>query len=159
MTRSSRSILLLASLCILPACRGSEAKTAAAPPAKGGAPTERQRLMKETIDPAADVVWGAVSTTISAEGMVDKAPATAAEWATVRSNAVVLRDSGRLLLTDVFANPDPAWAAQANALVQSSEQAIKAAEAKDVERILAVGETINLSCAQCHLKFMAIPPR
>lgn len=109
--------------------------------------------MQNTIDPAADVVWRAVGTTITAQGIVETMPASDAEWKNVRDHAVILRDSGRVLLTDPRAHEDPVWAAQAKALIESSAKAIEAAEAKDADGILAVGESIYLSCAQCHLKF------
>jgi hypothetical protein len=109
--------------------------------------------MQNTIDPASDVVWGAVGTTITAQGTVEKMPASDAEWKVVRDNAVILRDAGRVLLTNPLADIDAVWATQARALIESSTKAIEAAEAKDAEAILAVGESIYLACAQCHLKF------
>ena len=57
-----------------------------------------QQLMEMMVDPAADVVWDAVGTVITAEGTDDWFPQTDEEWAAVRNSAVVLMESGNLLM-------------------------------------------------------------
>ena len=54
-----------------------------------------QQLMEMMVDPAADLVWDAVGTVITAEGTNDWFPQTDEEWAAVRNSAVVLMESGK----------------------------------------------------------------
>ena len=55
-------------------------------------------LMIAMVDPAADILWDAVGTIITIEGVDEWYPETDEEWAEVQSAAIVLMESGNLLM-------------------------------------------------------------
>jgi len=107
-------------------------------------------LMKSVIDPQADVFWESVKTTITAAGIDEKAPRTAAEWTAVRNAAVILAESGNLLMMAPRAKDGGDWMRYSRELVEVSQRAIAAADARDPKRVYDVGGEINDTCMQCH---------
>src|SRR5687768_3448827 len=59
-----------------------------------------QDVMAGMIDPAADFLWGSVSTTVERGKTVEKQPRTDAEWAEVRRQAIILAEGANLILMD-----------------------------------------------------------
>jgi hypothetical protein len=55
-------------------------------------------LMDAMLDPAGDFIFDAVATTVTPAGTVEKAPKNDAEWAVVRSNALILIEGANLLM-------------------------------------------------------------
>src|SRR5690242_10252370 len=55
-------------------------------------------IMDNIVDPEADIVWAAVSTTIGPKGPVNKVPHTDEEWAEVHRHAVILFEASNLLV-------------------------------------------------------------
>jgi cytochrome c556 len=45
------------------------------------------------------------------------------------------------------------WVKMSKAMADAGQMALKAAEAKNPEGILAAGEVINMSCDSCHEKY------
>ena len=111
---------------------------------------DNRDLMKSVIDPHADIVWESVKTTITAAGTEEKTPKTAEEWAAVRNAAVVLAESGNLLMMTPRAKDGGDWMKYSRELIDASEAAVRAAEARDAKRIYEIGGDINDKCMQCH---------
>jgi hypothetical protein len=59
-----------------------------------------QDVMIAMVNPASDVIYNAVATSVTASGVENKAPRNDHEWALVRNNALVLIEAGNLLLVD-----------------------------------------------------------
>lgn len=114
---------------------------------------DNKDLMKSVIDPQADIIWESVKTTITAAGTKEKFPRTAEEWTAVRNAAVALAESGNLLMMAPRAKDAGDWMKFSRALVDVSEAAIRAADAKDPKRIYEVGGDINDACMQCHEQY------
>ena len=110
--------------------------------------------MEAVVDPAADVIWGAVFTVESKEGTVETAPKTDAEWAVVRNAGYVVAESGNLLMMDGRAKDKGEWMRQSQALVEIGTRAVKAAEAKDKDKVFEVGGEIYAVCSGCHQKYL-----
>lgn len=135
-----------------------------------------QDLMDAEIDPAADYLWGAVAYIATGAGIEDRRPKTDADWEKARLNAIILIEASNLLLIEgrkvakagnaldeeelaseapediqkaIDANR-PAFNAYAMGLHDASMEALAAIEAKDIERLLASGETLDVACEQCH---------
>lgn len=104
----------------------------------------------QAVDPQADIVWESTKTVITAAGTEEIGPKTAAEWTAVRNAAVLLAESGNLLMMPPRAQAGAEWMAAARALVDSSEAALRAAEARDRERLFEIGGDINDACMSCH---------
>jgi hypothetical protein len=104
--------------------------------------------------PAAQFVWDSVSTIVDDKGVTENVPRTDDEWAKVAANAAVLTESANMLTAGGRAIDTGDWVKFATALADSGKKALGAAEKKDVEGILAVGEEINRSCDACHERYL-----
>jgi cytochrome c556 len=136
-----------------------------------------QEIMQTTVDRAADGVWDAVGTIITKDGIELRRPRSPAEWAAVRSAAVTLVLSARLLMIDgravaiggfraeakgalnstqiqrLIAQQRPAFDAFAAALRDAAATAIAAIDAQDTEALTRAGGAIEEVCEACHLAF------
>ena len=134
-------------------------------------------IMDSFIDPAADEIWDAVSTTITAKGRIEKYPRTDEEWKALRRRAIQVMEGANLLLipgrrvgrpgeqVDPRIELPPAeiealikqdWAGftrMALELYDSMVPALQAIEAKDKDRLLDVGDAIDRACENCHIKY------
>jgi hypothetical protein len=138
-----RAILL--SICILSAASCADDP---GPPFESRATVKE--LMVSIVDPAADVLWGSVGTVISEEGVDEWYPKTDEEWAAVRNAAVVIMESGNLLMIGNRPKDKGAWMDLSRALIEAGSEALAAAESKDKDAVFAVGETIYVACDRCH---------
>ena len=124
--------------------------TAPPPFAPGGSV---QQLMEMVIDPAADIVWESVGTIVTLDGTEEIFPRSDEEWSTVRNSAMVLAESGNLLMVGDRAKGEGPWMIMSQALVEAGMVALEAAEAKDPEAVFAVGEQIYNACETCHVLY------
>jgi len=112
-----------------------------------------KQIMAGITGPAASVVYNAVGTIINSEGIKEIAPQNDEEWAVVANGAAALVESGNLLLIGnrVLDNGD--WITMARAMIEKGTVALKAAEAKSTEGLLASGGDLNATCDNCHAKY------
>jgi hypothetical protein len=141
-----RSLLAAAGVLLLSACSGPEP-----PPFKPIADTKL--LMQAVIDPAADHIWDSAGTIIDLTGRTELGPKNEEEWAAVRNSAVALAESGNLLMMAPRAR-DEEWMRLSQALIDTGEKAVHAAEARSVDRIFDVGGEIYNVCTNCHSKYL-----
>jgi len=99
-----------------------------------------KQLMLEVIYPASNNVLLAIN----------REPADDKEWAEVRRGALMLAESGNLL---IMRNRAAAWVADAKLLMDAGAAAYKAAEAKDPRALVAVADRIDTSCTTCHKQY------
>ena len=111
-------------------------------------------LMQSVIDPNADLVWDAVKTIDTVKGTEEIRPRTDEQWAAVRNAAVTVAESGNLLMMVPRARDGGEWMTMAQRMIDTGQEAIKAAEAKNAERLFTVGGDIYDSCSACHQKYM-----
>lgn len=109
--------------------------------------------MNAVLDPAVDVIWDSVGTVITPEGTFEKAPATDDDWAAVRASAVVLAESGNLLMIGNRPGGSPEWIAQAQALIDVSKRTIQVIDKKDKDALFTLGGDIYDVCTNCHRQF------
>ncbi len=114
--------------------------------------------MTWVIDPAADVVWDSVATIMTEAGTKDIAPHTDEEWAAVRNSAAIVAESGNLLMIEGRARDRDKWMTAARRLAVAANQALKAAEAKNVDSLFAAGGDIYNACAACHQRYASFGP-
>ncbi|MCV2348299.1 hypothetical protein [Paucibacter sp. Y2R2-4] len=139
-----------------------------------------QELMQSLVDPSADALWEAVATEVSAKGEVQHAPADDAEWLALRQHALRLIESANLLampgravaqagvrledhevpgisspeqIEAAIAKDPAAFAAAAAKLQHTGLQALAAIDARDAQRLFAIGERIDQACEQCHSRY------
>lgn len=131
--------------------RAAPAQAAATPAAPPVATV--QHIMRGIVGPAANVVFEAVSTTVSAAGIEEKQPKTEAEWMAVGSSAAALVESANMLVVSGRAIDRGEWLSMSKAMADAGMTALKATQAKDPAGVLAAGEAINTSCDNCHRKY------
>jgi hypothetical protein len=139
-----------------------------------------QELMRNQVDPAADLLWASVSTVITAAGTQEKQPRTAEEWLAVRRLAVTLVDAGTSLLaaprrvvqagatTDDAEVPgiespqnmqcaidaDPAAFRRAAAAFRNAGlKALAAIDRRDADALTVAGGDLDAACEACHLTY------
>jgi cytochrome c556 len=135
-------------------------------------------IMDSMVDPGSDYIWDAVETTVSAKGVEEKAPHTDEEWKEVRRHAIMLIEATNLLqipgrhvaqagekaddpkvelapeqIEDMINKDRAAWIKFAHGLHDASIEALKAADAKDKDKLLEIGNGIDEACEKCHLQY------
>ena len=147
MSKFIASLSILACALAAGACGGAEP-----PPFKPVADTKL--LMQSVVDPTADEIWDAVRTIITKDGVQEIRPHSNEEWQAVRNHAVALAESGNLLMMVPRAKDGGEWMQRSRELVDSSERAIRAAEAKNADELFTVGGDIYQACSNCHQKYL-----
>jgi hypothetical protein len=115
---------------------------------------DNKLLMQSVVDPNADLIWDAVKFIDTKEGSQDIRPRTDAEWTAVRNAAITVAESGNLLMMVPRAKDGGEWMQRAQEMINAGEEAIKAAEAKNADKLFTVGGDIYDSCSNCHRKYL-----
>ena len=115
---------------------------------------DNKLLMQSVVDPNADVIWDAVKFIDTKEGSQDIRPRTDAEWTAVRNAAIIVAESGNLLMMVPRAKDDGEWMQRAQEMINAGEEAMKAAEAENADKLFTVGGDIYDSCSNCHRKYL-----
>jgi|SRR5215831_3792425 len=74
-------------------------------------------------------------------------PGNDKEWAEARRSALILAESGNLLM---IRNRAAGWTADAKELTDAGAAAYRAVEAKDAKALASVSDRIDASCTTCH---------
>jgi hypothetical protein len=80
-------------------------------------------------------------------------PKTEVEWNAIRNQALMLAESGNLLMLPSRVRDQVEWNKDAKLLVDAGAAAYKAALAKDMDGILALNEQLTTACITCHTKY------
>jgi hypothetical protein len=82
-------------------------------------------------------------------------PANEREWAAIERSALMLAESGNLLMLPGRARDQADWIKDSKMLVDAGTAAFKAAKAKDMDAVLALNEQLVTSCTTCHMQYRA----
>src|SRR5262245_8267727 len=137
---------------------GERTARAATPTAAAAAPNVApvatvKQIMIGITNPAAFVVYEAVGTKSSAKGIEEIAPQNDEEWAKVGSAGAAVVESGNLMLMGNRAIDTGDWVKMTNDMIEQGKKAMKAAEAKDKDGIVAAGGDLNTTCDNCHARY------
>lgn len=113
-----------------------------------------RQIMDAIVAPAATAIFESVSTTVTIDGTVEKAPRTPEAWATVESGAVALAEAGNLLMMDGRALDRRDWIAMSQAMVDSARLTLQAVKARDPKQVFDAGGEVYTSCDGCHRQYM-----
>jgi hypothetical protein len=138
---------------IIAGARTTEAAGVEAPPVETAPVASVKQIMIGITNPAAFVVYEAVGTKSSAAGVEEIAPQNDEEWAKVGSAAAAVVESGNLMLLGNRALDRGDWVKMTRDMMQQGQKAMKAAEAKDKEGIVAAGGDLNNTCDNCHARY------
>jgi hypothetical protein len=75
------------------------------------------------------------------------------EWDLLRGQALMLAESGNLLMMESRARDQENWVKYSKALIDLGSTAFKAAQAKDLDGIRALNDPLNDACVNCHLQY------
>ena len=79
-----------------------------------------------------------------------RAPESDEQWAAVRNSAVLLAESGNLLLMGKRSKDTDVWRETSLALVGAGAAALRAAEARDAAAVIEAGNSMVDACETCH---------
>ena len=80
-------------------------------------------------------------------------PKTEKEWADLQAQALMLAESGNLLMMGRRARDQGDWIKESQEMVDVGAAAYKAALAKDMPSILALNQRLNDACVTCHQQY------
>jgi hypothetical protein len=75
------------------------------------------------------------------------------EWMALQRSAVLLGESGNVLMMRGRARDQGQWMTDARMLVDAGAAAYRAARAKDLNALTALEAPINASCVSCHKQY------
>jgi cytochrome c553 len=81
------------------------------------------------------------------------------DWETLETQALMLAESGNLLMMEGRAKNQGQWMKDARLLVEAGAAAVKATRAKDLHAVLALNDQIVTACITCHTQFRPRPRR
>jgi len=86
-------------------------------------------------------------------------PKTDAQWNAIRNQALMLAESGNLLLMPNRARDQGDWVKETKVMVDLATSAYRAAQVKDMDAILALNDKLADSCIVCHQQYRANYPK
>ncbi len=98
------------------------------------------QLMQAMVIPASNALFD----------VARNAPQGEQEWTAVENQAVILAESGNLLMIGDRARDSDTWMSTSRILVEAGAAALRAAEARDSRTIADVGNRIIEACETCH---------
>src|SRR5688572_18791339 len=101
-------------------------------------------LMRALTIPSSDA-------TFKAQG---ETPPDAAGWARLQTHALILAESGNLLMIGERARDTGTWRKDALALIDASVLAVNAARARNVEQFGRAADAIYNACEGCHEDYL-----
>jgi hypothetical protein len=101
------------------------------------------QLMIDIIYPTSDAIF-----------YVDRdPPKNQHEWDLLRGQALMLAESGNLLMMEGRARDQENWIKDSKVLIDIGAAAFKAAQAKDLDGIRALNDSLNDACVACHQQY------
>jgi len=107
------------------------------------------------ISPASDAVFDASS----------RQPLDAKGWTEARNQALLLAESGNLLMIGTRVRDNGNWMKMSRAMVDAAARAAVAAEKKDATALETATDALTVSCMECHRPYrdqgrqMGAPPK
>jgi hypothetical protein len=128
------------------------ATPAAAAPVETAPVASIKQIMIGITNPAAYVVYEAVGTKTTPKGIEEIAPQNDEEWTKVASAAAAVVESGNLMLGSRAIDKGD-WVKMTRDMMEQGKAAMKAADAKDKDKIVEAGGELNTTCDNCHARY------
>lgn len=109
-----------------------------------------KQLMVASLGPSSEIVFDSVGTVVSAEGVQEIAPKNDEEWANVRNHALMLAESGNLLMMAGRAKDQRKWTDLSREPIEAGTAAFQAAQGKNAQALLEAGGRLTEVCDNCH---------
>lgn len=75
------------------------------------------------------------------------------EWTALQNQALMMAESGNLLMMASRARDQDDWIKDSEMLVSVGAAAFKAAQAKDMDALVALSDQLNTACVTCHQQY------
>ena len=163
---------------ILASC-GTETPQVPAKPLPEFQPTASvEDIMRSMIDPAADILWDAVVTTVTDGGIEKIQPETEEDWLPLELSAITLLEAGNLLLidgrrivgersflelpgNDLSSNDTvglsgadrESWFRLSRELHDAGAELLNAVRTRSVQNLFEGGGRLYVACENCHARF------
>lgn len=112
-----------------------------------------KELMASMMDPTADIVWESVGTIVTKEGTFERAPETDEEWDRIKAHAIILVESGNLLLLPARSGNNPEWNQLTVDFIAQAKRVVEAASKHDKQGMFDRGADMYDACVNCHKRF------
>jgi hypothetical protein len=109
------------------------------------------QVMDAIVIPSSGAIFDAV---VYENGVLVSAPKTDDDWFRLQMHAFAVAEAGNLLLVPPRAKDTGEWATMSRAMTEAAVAVTKAAEAKDLERMLATGSDMYRACVNCHARYV-----
>ena len=170
--------LVIMLMCVIAGCQ-----PAPTPAPKTAAPDFKpditiREIMQSMVAPKADVIWDAVSTSVTEKGVIEKVPKTDEDWLAIRHDAVTILEATNAVLIpgrhvakagskaedpkvqlspeqieDLIGKDREHWTMFAHGLYDATMVAVKAIDARNVMALSDAGNGIDEACEKCHLQY------
>ena len=139
---------------VLGAREAKRQPAAASAPVRAATPiATTKQIMAAITRPASDAVFQAVQTNVTEKGTEEIFPRNDEEWAALGAQAAALAESGNLIMAEGRAVDRGDWIKMSQAMIDAAKQTLQAVDKKNPEDVLASGETVNISCDNCHERY------
>ncbi len=152
LARIRKYIALAFTSLVLVACGAEVEQENAAKPTPYAPVANMHDMMEHVLNPAAEVIWDSAGYIITIEGEENLAPTTDELWHEVINAAMVVTESGNLLMLPGRSAGDD-WNEYSVGLIAAGKLAIEAAEAQDAEALFDAGGRIYVVCRACHNQY------
>src|SRR5690349_20544743 len=175
-------VLIIPAVLAITACQAKQPESAAKPAAPDTPPYTTtatvKDIMEHIVDPAGDLIWDSVATTVDSKGVHQTLPTTDEDWKKVRSGAIMLVEASNLRMVpgrhvaksgeksetpgielepsemEAMINKDrAAWYQRAGKLHDMASKALAVIEAKDSKALFDVGAELDTACENCHRQY------
>src|SRR5438128_1876672 len=106
-----------------------------------------EQIMETTIEPVSNKVFDAAAWE---NGVQVGGPKTVDDWKLVEANALMLAETGNLLLMGSRKKDGGGWVTRTQAMMDAANEAARAAAAKNTDGVFNAGTKIYLACTGCH---------
>ena len=110
-----------------------------------------EQIMETSVEPTSNAVFDAAAWV---NGVQVGGPKTDDDWKMVQANALMLAETGNLLLMGSRMKDQAGWVTRTQAMMDAANEAAKAAEAKNTDAIFNAGGKIYQACLGCHLQYI-----
>ena len=110
-----------------------------------------EQIMETSVEPTSNAVFDAAAWV---NGVQVGGPKTDDDWKLVQANALMLAETGNLLLMGPRMKDQTGWVIRTQAMMDAANDAAKAAEQKNTEAIFNAGTKIYQACTGCHLQYI-----
>jgi len=118
-----------------------------------------EQIMETTVEPVSFKVFDAA---VWENGKQVGGPETDDDWKMIEANALMLAETGNLLLMGSRMKDQTGWVTRTHAMMDAATEAAKAAAAKNIGAVFNAGTKIYDACAGCHQQYinpLTVTPR